>query len=851
MDAARSAGGCPPADHERLWQQSPLAHADSDHDAAADAPGRGRPALPAVRQRAALRRAARAAAARSSTSSIPRSPTSCSRSAAPTGASTCSSARSAGSAGARRARAPEPASPQRFPPMEELVTQIEAVASREVERELSDAAVVVRPAAHGAARAAAQGAERAGGARRSAGAPPARASPMRAGCSRARRTPRCARTSRPSWRASEEALPAVEEELRLALVERDPNDERNVIIELRPGAGGDEAALFTGDIYRMLTAYAERLGFKTEHARARPPSDQGGFREVTFEVRGDGAYSVFKWESGVHRVQRVPETESQGRIHTSTMTVAVLPEAEEVEVQIDRQGHQDRRHALDRARAASRSTRPTPPCASRTCRPASSCRARTSARRSRTASARSRSCARACYEQALEERNARRGGRAALADRHGRALREDPHLQLPRAARHRPPHQAHRRTTSTPSSPATSRRSRRRSRTRTEARRLEAASTADHGPASSLGPSARVPGGQGRALAAAGRRVPARRTCSAMHAARAVPRPRPPARARRGRPPARARAPPRPARAARLRARQLGLLRASSCAATRARSCRGPRPRCSSSAASRCSAGARRAEHRSTSARARERSRSRSRSALPEARRDGHRRLARRARLARRERRAQRPRRTGSSCSRATCSRRSPAGASTSSARTRPTSPRGDEVDPEVAGYEPALAVYAERRRPRRPRAPRRPTRRRPAPGRPPRGRGRRGPGAVARRAPRRPRRTRRCRHARPARGRARRRGAGPVLTGACADQATRRTTRRQSCTWRMPHPLWATAHARGILAGAAAPRPRRAARRPRAACRRARRRGVCRHPDRHRLRPRLRCRAGGCVRCG
>src|SRR5207342_2452069 len=124
---------------------------------------------------------------------------------------------------------------------------------------------------------------------------------------------------------SEEALTAVEEELRLALVERDPNDGRDVIIELRPGAGGDEAALFTGDIYKMLTEYATRLGFQTE-TLSSTGSEQGGFREATIEVRGDGAYSVFKWESGVHRVQRVPETESQGRIHTSTMTVAVLPE---------------------------------------------------------------------------------------------------------------------------------------------------------------------------------------------------------------------------------------------------------------------------------------------------------------------------------------------------------------------------------------------------------------------------------------------------------------------------------------------------------------------------------------------
>ena len=133
---------------------------------------------------------------------------------------------------------------------------------------------------------------------------------------------------------SEEAISSVEEQLRLALVERDPNDDRDVIIELRPGAGGDEAALFTGDIYRMLMAYAQRLGYQVE-ALTATDSDQGGFREATLEVRGDGAYSVFKWESGVHRVQRVPETESQGRIHTSTMTVAVLPEAEDVDVHIE------------------------------------------------------------------------------------------------------------------------------------------------------------------------------------------------------------------------------------------------------------------------------------------------------------------------------------------------------------------------------------------------------------------------------------------------------------------------------------------------------------------------------------
>jgi peptide chain release factor 1 len=129
-------------------------------------------------------------------------------------------------------------------------------------------------------------------------------------------------------------LEALEEEIRLAMVERDPNDAKNVIVEIRAGTGGDEAALFAGDLYKMLTRYAEERGFSTE-VLSQSASDSGGFKDVTFEVKGDGAYSVFKFEGGTHRVQRVPETESQGRIHTSTATVAVLPEAEEVEVEID------------------------------------------------------------------------------------------------------------------------------------------------------------------------------------------------------------------------------------------------------------------------------------------------------------------------------------------------------------------------------------------------------------------------------------------------------------------------------------------------------------------------------------
>jgi len=130
------------------------------------------------------------------------------------------------------------------------------------------------------------------------------------------------------------ALPGLEEELRLAMVERDPADEKDVIVELRAGTGGDEAALFAGDLFQMLSRFAEQHGFKTETLTSSG-GDAGGFKELVFEIRGDGAYSLFKHESGVHRVQRVPATESQGRIHTSTATVAVLPEAEEVDIQID------------------------------------------------------------------------------------------------------------------------------------------------------------------------------------------------------------------------------------------------------------------------------------------------------------------------------------------------------------------------------------------------------------------------------------------------------------------------------------------------------------------------------------
>jgi peptide chain release factor 1 len=128
--------------------------------------------------------------------------------------------------------------------------------------------------------------------------------------------------------ASSARLTELEEEIRLAMVEPDPNDDKNVIVEIRAGAGGDEAAIWAGDLFRMLAKYAERRGFSTEELETSEGSH-------TFAIKGKGAYSVFKYEGGTHRVQRIPETESQGRIHTSTATVAVLPEAEDVDVEIN------------------------------------------------------------------------------------------------------------------------------------------------------------------------------------------------------------------------------------------------------------------------------------------------------------------------------------------------------------------------------------------------------------------------------------------------------------------------------------------------------------------------------------
>ena len=124
------------------------------------------------------------------------------------------------------------------------------------------------------------------------------------------------------------------DELKILLLPRDPNDDKNVIVEIRGGAGGEESALFANSLFRMYSMYAETKGWKPDILSANP-TELGGYKEISFMIEGDGAYSRFKFESGVHRVQRVPETESQGRIHTSTVTVAVLPEAQDVDIEIN------------------------------------------------------------------------------------------------------------------------------------------------------------------------------------------------------------------------------------------------------------------------------------------------------------------------------------------------------------------------------------------------------------------------------------------------------------------------------------------------------------------------------------
>ena len=207
------------------------------------------------------------------------------------------------------------------------------------------------------------------------------------------------------YQQAREELARLEEEIKVLLLPRDPNDDKNVIVEIRAGVGGEEAALFAHSLFRMYSMYAESRRWKTEVASLNM-TELGGVKEISFTIEGDGAWSRMKFESGVHRVQRVPETESGGRIHTSTATVAVLPEVERWTSSSTRRTSRCRFSAPP-VRAASTSTRPPPLCGSSTSPPARWWSASRSAASSRTGTGPCRSCAPVCTRRRCGSRRRR------------------------------------------------------------------------------------------------------------------------------------------------------------------------------------------------------------------------------------------------------------------------------------------------------------------------------------------------------------------------------------------------------------------------------------------------------------